>query len=328
MSVPRSSSLCTSVEEAARGTGALAPPRAPERPEVHSVRTVELKVGYSPRMDKLDEDHVQALVEVIDRLPPIIVDQKTMQVLDGIHRLEASRRAGRGEVQVVFFSGSETDALVVAVQANIKHGKPLSRSERQAAAALLLKRCPDRSDRWVADVCGLSHSTVGRVRQASDALELDVRTGRDGRRRPVDPAQGQAALARALEGRPSIGIREAARAAGVMPSTAHRAAARLRASHGQPYTAPGTGVTVVPAHAGILVLGSETVLERADTRAWLARTAVAPDDLGSYLRDLPLSRVYEVIDECRKRARTWAEMADSLERQVRARADTKIERAR
>lgn len=187
--------------------------------EVHLVRVGDVTVGYSPRQEKVDQGHVQALLEVIDRLPPIIVDKRSMRVLDGVHRLEAAKRAGRAEVPAIFFSGTETEALVVAVQANIRHGKPLSRAERQAAAAALLRRCPERSDRWVAEVCGLAHSTVARVRQAANVLDGGVRTGRDGRRRPVDPAAGQANVAQALADAPESTVRQVAKVAGVTPST-------------------------------------------------------------------------------------------------------------
>ena len=129
------------------------------------MRLTDLVGSYSPRDIRVDEDHVLALAEVLDRLPPVVVDERTMKVIDGVHRVEASRRMGRTEIRALLFSGSETDALVVAVQANVRHGKPLSRSERQAAAGTLLRRCPDRSDRWVAEVCGLSHSTVARIRR-------------------------------------------------------------------------------------------------------------------------------------------------------------------
>jgi ParB-like chromosome segregation protein Spo0J len=309
------------------------------------VRVADLSVGYSPRQVKLDEEHVVALLEVVDRLPPVIVDERSMRVLDGVHRLEAARRAGRTELRAVFFSGSETEALVVAVQANIKHGKPLSRAERQAAAAAILRAFPERSDRWVAEVCGLSHSTVARVRQAADAMDHGVRTGRDGRRRPVDPARGQAAVARALEEAPYSSVRQVADAAGVTPSTAHRAVAQLRANEGlssprlQPAVpvaaggavATGAAVAIEAAVAteGVSVnLRSGPIEERLDAGVWLARTSVTPGDLDSYLVNMPLSRVPEVVDECRRRARTWADMADALEEHFRARDDAPLEQAR
>ena len=57
--------------------------------------------------------------------------------------------------------------------------------------------------------------------------------------------------------------------------------------------------------------------EGAEALTWLARTAVSVEDLHAHLGSLPLSRVYEVADECRRRARTWAQMADALEARVR-----------
>ena len=121
------------------------------RSEVRVVRLSELSVGYTPRQTRVDEDHVMALVEVIDRLPPIIVDER-MIVIDGVHRIEASRRAGRREIRAVLFTGDETEALTLAIRANVEHGKPLTRNERRAAARLLLRQHPDRSDRWVAEI--------------------------------------------------------------------------------------------------------------------------------------------------------------------------------
>jgi ParB-like chromosome segregation protein Spo0J len=321
-----------SVEPRAPATDGLEQVRGQDQPEIHLVRLAALSVGYSPRHDKLDEEHVRALLEVVDRLPPVIVDRRTMRVLDGVHRLEASRRAGRTEMRAVLFSGDETEALVVAVQANIRHGKPLSRAERQAAAAALLRRCPERSDRWVAEVCGLSHSTVARVRQAAAAMDQGTRIGRDGRRRPVDPAQGQATLARALEEAPGRSVREVARVVGVTPSTAHRAAARIRSTTALVSRAPLAGA---PAATGASGTGGVSIdLGRAPEipgppgmGAWLARTAVAPRDLDAYLAELPLSRAYEVVDECRRRAHAWADMADALEKHVRARQGTRLKPA-
>ena len=90
------------------------------------MRLSDLMGSYSPRAVRVDEDHVLALAEVLDRLPPVVVDQRTMKVIDGVHRVEASRRLGRTEIRALLFSGSGTEALVVAVQANIRHGKPLA----------------------------------------------------------------------------------------------------------------------------------------------------------------------------------------------------------
>jgi ParB-like chromosome segregation protein Spo0J len=298
------------------------PAIAQERSEVRLVRLSALSVGYSPRQMRVDEDHVGLLMEVIDRLPPVVVDERTMTVIDGVHRVEACRRVGRTHIPALFFSGDEIDALVIAIKANVRHGKPLSRSERQAAAATLLRRGSDRSDRWIGEICGLSHSTVARLRQVTEAADLGVRTGRDGRRRPVDPTMGRAAVVRALAEEPTASIRQAAGAAGVAPSTARRVAIELRdeqqpsfdrLTEGPSATTPGS-IDLTPAHRDLLYSP-----EQPETAAWLERTAVEASDLHMYLERIPLGHIYEVVDECRRRARTWAEVADALEKQARAR---------
>ncbi len=289
---------------------------------VHAVSVADLSVGYSPRQMKVDPDHVAALAEVVDRLPPVVVDGRTMTVIDGVHRLEAYRTLGRSRIPALMFRGNDMEALVIAIQANIQHGKPLSRGERQEAARALLHQCPERSDRWLGEVCGVSHTTVAVLRRSLAAAEAQVRTGRDGRRRPVDPSLGRAAVARVMAENPTASIRQAAGAAGVAPSTVQRVAAGLARSQKPPL--PRVALTVratvwgpdddLAAGPGPALHGS---LEGAEVATWLARTAVSVEDLHAHLGSLPLSRVYEVADECRRRARTWAQMADALETRVR-----------
>jgi ParB-like chromosome segregation protein Spo0J len=276
--------------------------------------------GYSPRDMRLDAGHVAALMEVIDRLPPVLVDQRTMSVIDGVHRLAAFRMVGRSHIEAHLFAGSETEAMVLAIQANIKHGKPLSRAERRMAAQALLHACPERSDRWFGEVCGLSHTTVALIRKTLNTVDVRVRTGRDGRRRPVDTLAGQMSVARVVAENPSTTVRDAAAAAGVAPSTAHRVRARLRRRE------------EIPALAMALAMAPSTerveALTRLDVRtpsaepeagaaSWLAVTTVNMEDLHTHLESLPLSRVYEVADECRRRAKTWVEIAEALERRTR-----------
>jgi hypothetical protein len=58
---------------------------------------------------------------------------------------------------------------------------------------------------------------------------------------------------------------------------------------------------------------------RPATASWLEETAIDTEDLHLYLESVPLDRAHEVADECRRRARTWAQMADALEKQASAR---------
>ena len=151
---------------------------------VHAVSVADLSVGYSPRQMKVDPDHVAALAEVVDRLPPVVVDGRTMTVIDGVHRLEAYRTLGRSRIPALMFRGNDMEALVIAIQANIQHGKPLSRGERQEAARALLHQCPERSDRWLGEVCGVSHTTVAVLRRS---LSGGRGEGKDGSGRPEAP---------------------------------------------------------------------------------------------------------------------------------------------
>jgi ParB-like chromosome segregation protein Spo0J len=282
----------------------------------------DLEVGYTPRQARLDEAHVTALAEVLEQLPPVIVDKQTMAVIDGAHRIEAFRRAKRTHIRALLFTGDETEAIALSIGNNVRHGKPLTSSERQEAARTLLKRCPDRSDRWIGVICGLSHSTVAQVRHTSESAEAGIRVGRDGRRRPVDPMPGQAAVARVLAEEPDVSIRQAAGAAGVARSTAQRVASQVRNRAGAAslnrFEPP-----LAPAHPGPALAADQAFSsspERVEIAFWLAKTSVSPDDLHTYLEVVPLGRIYEVVDECRRRARTWADMADGLERQARARS--------
>ena len=292
-----------------------------ERAELRLLPLGELSPGYSPRHVRVDEDHVAALAEMIDQLPPVIVDERTMAVIDGVHRIEAFRRAKRSHIMALLFAGDDTEVLALAIANNVRHGKPLSKSERQAAARTLLKRCPERSDRWVGVICGLSHSTVALLRHSSEVAASEIRVGRDGRRRPIDAAPGQAAVARVIAEEPAVSARRAADAAGVARSTAQRVAAQVRNREAPVPPAP-VAAAEPPGRSKPVVAGDHAFYsspERAGVASWLEKTAVSPDDLHTYLEVVPLGRIYEVVDECRRRSRTWAEMAYALETQARRR---------
>jgi ParB-like chromosome segregation protein Spo0J len=274
----------------------------------------DLGRDLSPRSSRVDDDHVRALVEVIDRVPPVIVDQQC-RLIDGVHRVEAFRRLGRTHIDVIRFDGSETESIVLAVEANVKHGRPLSMAERRAAAAGLLRRCPERSDRWLGSVCGLSHSTIAVLRRDVEVAPVERRVGRDGRLRPVDQKPGRVAVEQAIAHAPGASLRELAGRAGVSVSTARRIALR----GGRPAGWPASKRATTDDATKVLDLKDtvfDTRPELMDTKEWLARTSVDLSDLTAHLEALPLSRVYEVVDECRRRSEVWGEMARILESKV------------
>jgi ParB-like chromosome segregation protein Spo0J len=186
-------------------------------------------LGDSPRRGGQDRQHVQALADCEDPLPPIIVNRTTMRVIDGMHRLSAAKLRGHGSIDVRFVHCDEMSSFVLAVRANVTHGLPLSLTDRKAAAARILGHYPHWSDRAIAQVSGLSANTVAKLRHSltEPYEQLDARIGRDGRVRPLDGAQRRAAAARLMREEPGASLRDVARRVGISPETARRVRAQL-----------------------------------------------------------------------------------------------------
>jgi ParB-like chromosome segregation protein Spo0J len=195
--------------------------------EVVKVRTMDLRVSDSPRLNGLDPDHVRTLTEIGEPLPPIIVHYPTLRIIDGMHRLEAARINGRTEIEVRFFRGDWTDVFRLAVRANVAHGLPLTRTERKAAAARILLSHPQLSDRSIAYTAGLAAKTVARIRRSRSDGNISTRVGRDGRARPLSTADGRRIALRVISDRPNASLREIAAEAGISVGTVRDVRARL-----------------------------------------------------------------------------------------------------
>ncbi len=194
---------------------------------VVAVPILRLRAGDSPRLDGEDKAHIARLAEAEAELPPILVDRRTMRVIDGMHRLLAASLNGQETVDVVFFQGSPAEAFLRAVEANVAHGLPLSQADRRAAATRIVASHPQLSDRAIGHSTGLAAKTVAAIRRSADAVQLNARVGRDGRLRPLDGATGRRAAAEALAANPGASLREVARCAGVSPATARDVRQRL-----------------------------------------------------------------------------------------------------
>jgi ParB-like chromosome segregation protein Spo0J len=92
----------------------------------------------SPRLAGEDPHHTQMLADSESTLPPILVHRATMQVIDGMHRLNAAILRGEKTIRARFFEGATAQAFVLAVQSNIAHGLPLTTADREAAAARII----------------------------------------------------------------------------------------------------------------------------------------------------------------------------------------------
>jgi ParB-like chromosome segregation protein Spo0J len=183
----------------------------------------------SPRLRGEDRAHIGRLAETDQVLPPILVHRQTMRVIDGMHRLRAAVLKGRDRIDVEFFDGSDHEAFVRAVEANVTHGLPLSLRERKAAAARILAGRPDMSDRSIASITGLSAKTLAAIRDRSGAQipHLNRRLGSDGRLRPLDATEARRRAARLLTDNPGAPLRQIAGATGISLGTASDVRRRL-----------------------------------------------------------------------------------------------------
>lgn len=206
--------------------------------EVVTVRVLSLRPADSPRLNGEDKAHIARLAEIETTLPPILVDRRSMRVIDGMHRLMAASLRGLETIDIKFFDGSEVDVFLRAVQENVTHGLPLSQTDRRAAAERIIVSHPHMSDRAIGQVAGLAAKTVAAIRKRlTDVVpRSNARVGRDGRVRPLDSGQGRRRAAELLIQQPGASLRDVARAAGISPATVLDV--RRRLERGDP-PAPG-----------------------------------------------------------------------------------------
>ncbi|WP_203739068.1 ParB/RepB/Spo0J family partition protein [Actinoplanes cyaneus] len=279
----------------------------------------------SPRLNGEDRRHTEALAGIGTELPPIIVHRATMRVIDGVHRLSAARLRGDERIKAVLFDGTEQEAYVLSVKANVAHGLPLSATERTRAAERIVAMHPDWSDRAIAASSGLGARTVGSIRRRRAASGADragagSRVGRGGRVRPVDSTTGRLKAVDYLQGRPGASLREIARHAGVSPSTARDVRDRLhRGESPIPVTRrPRPGSDSPPLRSLVQGLASDPSLRFSesgrDLLRWLITHAVQDGEWKGLVDAIPAHSTQVLARIARHCSREWREFADTLER--------------
>lgn len=126
------------------------------------------------------------------KFPPIHVFEQNGDAWlpDGIHRLEGAIQAGV-KILVEFHEGTRAQAIEFGIQANRHHGLRWSKADQKRVIDMAIKEFGDRSDRWLADLCGVSPTTIGAARkQVSSSGHLKksapkTRVGKDGKSQPA-----------------------------------------------------------------------------------------------------------------------------------------------
>jgi ParB-like chromosome segregation protein Spo0J len=313
----------------------FAPHEAPVAPsEVGTIAINAVQVGPSMRAAGIDPLHVAALAEVAAHWPPIVVNRADSSVVDGHHRIAAARQLGLRELCVTWFDGSAEDAYLEFVRCNVGHGLPLTLAERRQAARQMLRSHAQRSDRAIASVCGVSPTTIARLRKdgpvewAGDGTrDAKGRVGLDGRVRPLNGMALRAHIAQELALRPEASLRAIAGTVGASPETVRSVRNELRASTGAAKYATMIGRDAVSV-LDVSPIGTRVPSpseDRAFTHRdggqefvdWFEATSVENLDPRSHLEVVPLSRVYEIADVARSRAEFWSRFANLLETRVR-----------
>lgn len=309
---------------------------AAEKVAVSALRTAD-----SPRLEGIDANHAEALAEVSEELPPIIVRRSTMQVIDGVHRLHAALLSGAEEIAVRFFDGGGDDAFLLAVKANITHGLPLTLADRRAAAARIIGSHPRLSDRAIASIVGMAAKTVADVRSRMDGeiSQVEARIGRDGRVRPVNPVGGRLVAADVIAADPDASLREVAERSGISVGTARDVRRRVLAGEHPVPPQQRAGVNgssngrlrqapqVTP--QSWIAEDTESILAglRADPSLrynesgrsllrWLGARTVTVAEWQPAIDRMPAHCMLNVSKLARACAQNWLELANELDRRV------------
>jgi ParB-like chromosome segregation protein Spo0J len=279
-----------------------------------------IRLVSSPRLGPMRRSHLSLLAATNGNWPPILVNRGDNSIVDGRYRFWAAQALGQPDIRCTYFEGDPDSAFLEAVRRNIRHGLPLSLRERKHAARQVLKRHSDWSDRRVARVCGLSADVVAdlrprRARPTDGDRQLDIRVGRDGRRRPVDAQAVRDRVVRALEERPSASLREIARTVGTSPETVRSLRARLttpsKSDRSQPSASHPSSesdrVSEFPRERPPAVFRELPV----SFMEWFDRTAIH-DEWRQFEWTIPAKCITEIEAEARRRARTWTQFAMAI----------------
>lgn len=328
-----------------RRTSLVRPGLTAKRPELQMVPLRQLQPADSPRLVGEDAKHIRVLAESEAALPPILVHRATMKVVDGMHRVGAARLRGREAIEVKFFDGSEAEAFVAAVRANMDHGLPLTLADREAAATRIMASHPRWSDRAIAAATGLAARTVAAIRRRTGAgRHVDVRIGRDGRARPLNSAEGRRLASKVIAANPDASLREIAKAAGISPATARdvrdrmhrgddpvppkqrtpstrstprrRAEATSRSATARPEREPTSVLDNLRQDPSLRFAESGRALLR-----WLFAHSVEPGEWRAFVDATPPHCAYIVAGLARACANEWLDFASQLDERVRAQED-------
>ena len=95
-----------------------------------------------------------------------VFDGSTHWLTDGFHRYHTYKLLGIKEVEIIYKPGTLQDAQIEALQANDKHGKPLTNDDKRnkVEMALKIKGFDKKTNYEIAKICKVSQPFVAAIR--------------------------------------------------------------------------------------------------------------------------------------------------------------------
>lgn len=155
------------------------------------LRVSELRTnGGTQARERIDPETVDAyaaaMADGAEFPPPVAFFDGTVYWLaDGFHRVASAKKNAVESIDVDVRSGDRRQAILFAVGANAVHGLRRTNADKRRAVTVLLSddEWRQRSDRWIAEKCGVSNRFVGEFRATVNGTQLNPRTGQDGKTR-------------------------------------------------------------------------------------------------------------------------------------------------
>ena len=129
------------------------------------IKDLVIPQGLLPRvLTGTVEEKVQEYAEMLEEgveFDPILVWEKEdgYWVVDGVHRIEAHKRAGRQTIKAKLIKcENELDYRIKAIQANLKHGLALAKGEKPLLAQMLYEQ--GLSEEEIRKIFGVSERTL------------------------------------------------------------------------------------------------------------------------------------------------------------------------
>ncbi|MFN3192218.1 MAG: ParB/RepB/Spo0J family partition protein [Aureliella sp.] len=113
------------------------------------------------------EDYAEAMRNKRNELPPVKVyrDPETgeLYLADGYHRTAAAERLERKTIKAEVVDGTLSDAILYAANCNKHNAVRFTNADKRKAVLTLLETFPKKSQRWIAEQCGVTQPFVSKI---------------------------------------------------------------------------------------------------------------------------------------------------------------------